>query len=167
MNWMRWKVSTALKGDLTMRWRALLVVLTAAGALTPMSAVSASGGQTFSTDLTGAAEVTAEGVPNQGDLDGSGQATITINRGQGEICWSIQVENITLPALAAHIHVGPPTTTGPIVVTLSPPGADGASSGCASVDRELAKTIAKDPGAYYVNVHTTDFMAGAVRGQLG
>jgi hypothetical protein len=167
MNWMGWKGSTVLKGDLTMRWRTVLVVFAAVGTLTAMSAVSASGGKTFSTNLTGEAEVTAEGVPNQGDLDGSGQATITINRGQGEICWSIQVEGITLPAIAAHIHVGAPTTTGPVVVTLSAPGADGTSSGCASVGRELAKAIAKGPSAYYVNVHTTDYPAGALRGQLG
>ena len=81
--------------------------------------------------------------------------------------WNIEVEDITLPAIAAHIHVGPPTTTGAVVVTLSPPDADGASSGCTSVERELAKTIAKEPAAYYVNVHTTDYPAGALRGQLG
>lgn len=148
--------------------RFLLVSLTAVGTLLSMTPASAAdGGQTFTTNLTGEAEVTAEGVPNQGDLDGSGQATITINRGQGEICWSIEVEDITLPAIAAHIHVGPPTTTGAVVVTLSPPDADGASSGCTSVERELAKTIAKEPAAYYVNVHTTDYPAGALRGQLG
>ncbi len=141
---------------------AWIAVLTLVGA-----SASAAGGRTISVDLTGEAEVTAEGVPNQGDLDGSGTATITINRGQGEICWTIDVEDITLPAIAAHIHVGASTTTGPVVVTLTPPDEEGTSSGCTIVDRELAKAIAKNPDAYYVNVHTTDFPAGALRGQLG
>src|SRR5688500_19096715 len=98
---------------------------------------AAEGGRKFTTELTGEAEVTAAGVPNQGDLDGSGTATITLNSGQGEVCWEISVSDITLPAAAAHIHVGPATTTGPVVVPLSAPDAAGVSSGCISADRDL------------------------------
>jgi hypothetical protein len=36
-------------------------------------------GQPFSTALTGAEEVNAQGTPNQGDPDGSGQADLTFN----------------------------------------------------------------------------------------
>lgn len=124
------------------------------------------GGRPLSASLTGAAEVTAGGVPNQGDLDGVGSAEITLNQGQGEICYEITVSDITLPAAAAHIHVGPATTTGPVVVGLSAPDASGVSSGCVSADPALIKAIRQNPDAYYVNVHTSDFPAGAVRGQL-
>lgn len=117
--------------------------------------------QRFTTSLSGAAE-----VPGPADPDGSGTATITINRGLTEVCWTISVSGITLPAIAAHIHVAPAGVAGPVVVPLTPPDAAGNSSGCATVDRDLAKAIAKDPAAYYVNVHTTDFPAGALRGQL-
>ena len=120
------------------------------------------GGQPFHTTLEGENE-----VPVTGDLDGTGSASLTLNRGTGEVCWDISVQGITLPALAAHIHVAPVGVPGPIVVTLSPPGADGTSSGCTTADRDLVKAIAKDPSAYYVNVHTVDFPAGALRGQLG
>jgi hypothetical protein len=123
--------------------------------------IAHAGGQSFSADLAGANEVPP------GDPDGIGSATITINRGQSEICWSISVQGITLPATAAHIHVGPPGVAGPIVVPLSAPDATGEASGCATVDRDLAKAIAKDPAAYYVNVHNVDFPTGAARGQLG
>ena len=129
------------------------------------SAVSA-GGRPFSTTLTGEAEVTAAGVPNQGDLDGEGTAHITLNQGQGEVCFELNVSGITLPAIGAHIHVGASTTTGPVVVGLTPPDADGHSSGCVSADADLIKAIRQNPENYYVNVHTTDFMPGAVRGQL-
>ena len=127
----------------------------------------AAGGRPFSTTLTGEAEVTAAGVPNQCDLDGEGTAHITLNQGEGEVCFEINVSGITLPAIGAHIHVGASTTTGPVVVGLTPPDADGSSSGCVSADPELIKAIRQNPEAYYVNVHTTDYPAGAVRGQLG
>jgi hypothetical protein len=128
-------------------------------------AVSA-GGRPFSTELTGEAEVTAAGVPNQGDLDGEGTAHITLNQGQGEVCFDLHVSGITLPATAAHIHVGASTTTGPVVVGLAAPDANGNASGCVSADPELIKAIRQNPENYYVNVHNSDFQPGALRGQL-
>jgi hypothetical protein len=119
------------------------------------------GGRPLTATLTGAAE-----VPGPGDPDGTGSAVITLNQGQGEVCWEISVSNITLPATAAHIHVAPVGVAGPVVVPLSAPEASGFSSGCANADQDLIKAIRQNPEAYYVNVHTTDFPAGAVRGQL-
>jgi hypothetical protein len=119
------------------------------------------GGRPFSTELTGAAE-----VPDPGDPDGSGTATITVNPGQEEVCWTIEAEGIELPALSAHIHERTVGVAGDVVVTLTPPDASGFSSGCTTVERDVALDILKNPENYYVNVHTTDFMAGAIRGQL-
>jgi hypothetical protein len=116
-------------------------------------------GRLFTVNLTGEAEVTATGVPNQGDLDGSGTATLSINPGTGEVCWTIETEEID-PIIAAHIHVAPSTTTGPVVVPLN------ADTGCTTVSRELALQIITDPTSYYVNVHTGTYPAGALRGQL-
>jgi hypothetical protein len=149
-----------------MRKVILLVLMLVALFAIVGSAAAEDGGRKFSTTLTGEAEVTAGGVPNQGDLDGIGTATITLNHGQGEVCWEIEVSDITLPASAAHIHVAPSTTTGPVVVGLSAPDADGSASGCTSADQGLIKAIIQNPEAYYVNVHTSDFPAGALRGQL-
>jgi 5'-nucleotidase len=106
-------------------------------------------------------------VPGPGDPDGTGSAKITLNEGRGQVCWDITVAGITLPAAAAHIHEGVVGQAGDIVVTLSPPGANGKSSGCRSgVNRALIKDITENQQNYYVNVHTSDFPAGAVRGQL-
>ena len=142
------------------RFLAIVVVL-GVGLFWTASPVAAAAGRPLSTTLTGAAE-----VPGPADPDGSGTALITVNAGLGEVCWSIHVEGITLPAIAAHIHVGSPDVAGPVVVTLSPPDANGDASGCTAVDRALALAIVRSPSDYYVNVHTTDFPAGALRGQL-
>ena len=131
-----------------------------------LASIAADSGRQFTTTLTGAAEVNAQGVPNQGDLDGIGTATITLNYGQGTICWEISVSGITLPATAAHIHEAPVTAPGPVVVPLSAPDASGFSSGCTTADRELIKDIIQHPEEYYVNVHNAHYQSGALRGQL-
>lgn len=118
------------------------------------------GGRPLTTALTGVEE-----VPGPGDTDGSGSADITLNHGQGQVCWELQVHDIAT-ATAAHIHRGAAGEAGPVVVSLSAP-AQGSSEGCADVDRELIKAILQEPQGYYVNVHNAEFPDGAVRGQLG
>jgi hypothetical protein len=141
---------------------AALVALALAGAASAAKLDGADrGGRPLSTTLTGTAE-----VPGPGDEDGSGTAKITVNPGQEEVCWELFVEDITLPATGAHIHEGAVGEAGDVVVHLTPPDASGVSSGCITVERELALDILKNPENYYVNVHTTDFPDGAVRGQL-
>ncbi|HZC84088.1 MAG TPA: CHRD domain-containing protein [Rubrobacter sp.] len=153
-----------------MKGRRLLLslVLAAVVALVLAGAASAArldvadhGGRSFSTELTGAAE-----VPGPGDPEGSGTATITVNPGQEEVCWTIEAEGIQLPATGAHIHEGAVGEAGDVVVPLTPPDESGFSSGCAEVSREVALDILKNPENYYINVHTTDFPNGAIRGQL-
>ena len=109
--------------------------------------------------LTGAAE-----VPGPGDNDGSGTATLTLNPEKGEVCYELHVAKLQ-EATAAHIHTGAMGKEGPVAVGLEPPKA-GAATGCKSADPSVIRTIMQNPENYYVNVHTTDFPKGAVRGQL-
>jgi len=119
------------------------------------------GGRPITVEMTGAAE-----RPGPGDPDGSGTASFTFNQGQGEVCFWLSVEDILLPASAAHIHIAPPTDPGPVVIGLAAPDANGLASGCVSADPELIKAIRKNPGNYYVNVHNSEYPGGAVRAQL-
>ena len=144
----------------------LHIVLIALTVLSLTSIAAKDGLFRFTTTLTGEAEVNAQGVPNQGDLDGKGLATITINFGAGTLCWEISVSGITLPASAAHVHEAPAGVNGPVVVGLSAPDAKGFASGCTSVSRDVLKGIIQHPEEYYVNVHNSDFPGGALRGQL-
>lgn len=118
-------------------------------------------GRKVSASLTGAAE-----IPGPGDTDGSGSVEIKLNQGQGEVCFELKVSNIAT-ATAAHIHEAPTGQAGPVVVTLSPPPANGSSSNCVKdVSEELIKKIRQNPENFYVNVHNAEFPNGAVRGQL-
>jgi len=117
---------------------------------------------TLNATLTGAAE-----VPGPGDPDAAGTAVITLNDDTNEVCWQISVTNITLPAIAAHIHPGATGVAGNPLVSLSAPDASGAASGCVEAEDSDVNDIIANPGQFYVNVHTTDFTGGAMRGQLG
>lgn len=108
----------------------------------------------------------AEEVPSPGDPDGMGTSTVTLNSDSGQASFTINVSNITLPAAAAHIHEGAKGVAGGVVVPLTAPDANGATSGSAAVDAALMQRMMDNPAGFYVNVHTTDFPGGAVRGQL-
>lgn len=104
---------------------------------------------------------------------GGGSGFFSFTTTGSQLCYTLEVRNLTVAPFAAHIHIGPREVAGPIVVGLAtPPGATGTSSACitAVVGGDLTPTelaaIASDPRAYYVNVHTTTFPGGEVRGQL-
>jgi len=118
--------------------------------------------------LLGGNEVSDEGDASVGDTDGRGSASILINSAQGTLCFGITVSGVSTPN-AAHIHQNVAGANGAIVVGLTAPttGNPGASSGCISgVAAPLLNNIKKNPSLFYVNVHTADFPAGAIRGQL-
>lgn len=142
----------------TARFAVLAIAATSAAALVAPVGASA-GGRPLSTELLGANEVQAA------DPDGSGTAMIWVNSGKNEVCYELEVANLD-PVVGAHIHSAPAGINGPIVVPLAAP-VSGLSSGCAEVDAELATAIRKAPQVFYVNVHTTVYPAGAIRGQLG
>jgi CHRD domain len=135
------------------------IVPAPAGACPKTLLTATSGGQAFQVALTGEAE------SPPGDPVGTGTATVRLRAGQGQLCFQLKATNLP-PAAAAHVHHGDAGSSGPVVVPLATPNAAGESSGCTNAARTIVKAILADPASYYVNVHTADFPAGAVRGQL-
>ena len=115
-------------------------------------------GDQFRTHLTGANE------PGGGDPDGAGLARLEINDTTNTICTDLEIRQIGT-VTAAHIHRGAAGVNGPPVVTLDAPD-DNDSDDCDQVADALVDEIRNNPGGFYVNVHTTDFPNGAIRGQL-
>src|SRR5882672_1642318 len=126
----------------------------------PKTLLATTGGVAFDITLTGETETPA------GDPVANGTATIRLRLGQAQACFKIAAKNLPSASIGAHIHSGAAGTAGPVVVPLGTPGADGTSGGCATTTRPLVAAILKDPGSYYVNVHTNENPAGAIRGQL-
>jgi hypothetical protein len=97
----------------------------------------------------------------------SGAAVLRIRPAAGLVCYRLQAANVTLPTVAAHIHKGAAGSNGPVVVPFTAPGADGTSSGCATATAAVIADILANRAGYYVNVHTKEHPAGAIRAQLG
>jgi hypothetical protein len=108
------------------------------------------------------------------DLDGVGTAAVTIDIVKpdlpdgAEVCWDLSYSGITTPPLQAHIHAGGPGVNGVIIIPFQPFSNLGTSTatGCVAVSPPVAQQILDNPSNFYVNVHTSDFQSGAIRGQL-
>ena len=143
-------------------YRALLIVagaaLAVAGCETVEEEINEDVGNRFSAQLSGASEVPPA------DPDGAGMARISVNDATNRVCTDLEVRMIGT-VTAAHIHRGVAGTNGPPVIVLDPPD-DNDSDDCDTADDALVDEIRRNPAGFYVNVHTTDYPNGAIRGQI-
>jgi hypothetical protein len=131
---------------------------------------------TFNISANGAKEVTAGGVPNQGDPDGLASGSLTLDNGTGSgttgfATFSITLSNIDLTTLSGHhIHNAPSSTTGGIVLDFGDP--DNIRSGSilsgtiSNLNAATITSIFSNPSNFYYNMHNGAFPGGAVRDQL-
>jgi CHRD domain len=121
-------------------------------------------GQLTGTSSSAAGTVIALDLKGTSEPNASGSAVLRFLNGQ--VCYRLVARSVTLPTTAAHIHKGAAGTNGPVVVPFDAPGADGTSSGCATAAQSLIDDILANRSGYYVNVHTKEHPAGAIRAQL-
>lgn len=106
--------------------------------------------------------------PGPGPNKGSGAARIRSASEIDTVCYKLTFENIG-KATAAHIHEGESGQTGDVVVdffsgtTERPSPQDGCIR---QVPAGLIESMQSHPQSYYVDVHTSDFPDGAIRGQM-
>ena len=110
-----------------------------------------------------------------GDKDGSGVAVLRLDLDNQRICYDIVVRNIGRPVEpapgigSAHIHTA---LTGGVFVNLRTDFRSAGTNtyiatGCVSATTADIQAILDNPDLYYVNVHTAEFPAGAIQGNLG
>ena len=139
------------------------------------------------TNLVGVEEVSADANKKgmlAGDANARGHATVFGIDGEqnaNTLCYAIVVEG-KLAELnqapgngrAAHIHEGARGSDGPVVANLAWPQ-NGQAGDCISEATEgkfptkeagIVQRILKNPQNFYVNLHNSEFPAGAIRGQL-
>lgn len=114
--------------------------------------------QLYSASLRGASEV------QPGDLNGSGTAIVAV--AGDRVIYDVRVGGLSTAVIAAHIHRAAAGVNGPVVIDFNPTFAAGVAKGSVAVAADLADAIRQNPAGFYVNVHTTEFRAGAIRGQL-
>jgi hypothetical protein len=143
-----------------MRYRVLAVVAVVLGVALPAAALAgrSAGVSTLKASMRGSGE-----VGTKGSRTGSGSAVVKLYRSTGKACWTLSVKGLD-KTLSAHVHKASKKKTGPVVIPL---GARFAKKGCVTgLKAKTIDAIVRNPGAYYVNVHTKQYLNGAIRGQL-
>lgn len=105
-----------------------------------------------------------------------GTVTVTYDSVLGTLTYEGSYSDLTTPSLFGHIHTGPVDGTGPVVVPFEPFPEGTTSAGFGGVARDadvtggltaVAQVAAQiEAGNAYVNVHSVQFPAGELRGQL-
>jgi hypothetical protein len=100
-------------------------------------------------------------TPSGTASDTSGTATFTLDATAKTIAYTLTVNNLTGPPIAAHIHRGAPGVAGPVIVPLDEAALTGTTPALSDSDLQAFLT-----GQTYVNVHTTANPSGEIRAQI-
>lgn len=131
----------------------------ASGNTVNKATVAALPSRLYRVTMTGAAE-TRRGVPG-----GSAHAAVALQGGSLHVCWEFsQLKGFTHPTYA-HVHQARSGAAGYAVIPLSV-GNTFLSKGCAGTTAALIKAIEANPRGFYVDIHSTKYILGAVRAQL-
>lgn len=137
-----------------------LLAIGLAGCATVEEVVAEAVAETKRASLTG-----AEVVGGRGDTDGYAKAELTVADELNQVCYDLNdvrgIGNIT----SAAIYRGVKGSTGRIVVRMRAAN-EGGWKNCVGRTEWLEDSLERSVGAYYIQVNTSDFPNGAIRGQF-
>jgi hypothetical protein len=126
--------------------------------------LSSTGGVSFIGDMTGARE-----APGPGHPTATGSFALSINEARDRLTYAIATTGLPSPN-NFHIHGpdGPAGVTSGIFIDLGTAAdfVNGNARGTVSISPQQAAAIIAHPSDFYVNIHTLELPAGAIRGQL-
>lgn len=165
----RTDVRRALAGPAALAAIALALGLLALHALRPDArGAAAQAGLLLGAALDGAAEVPPVTTA------ATGEAALVVDPDGTTVRFVVTVARIQ-GITAAHLHLGAADAVGPPIATLYDASGAEAPGGPFDADHPISGTLTLSPthvlalvaGDVYVNVHTNDHPAGAIRGQIG
>jgi hypothetical protein len=174
-------------------YRAILTGLLVAVAGAAAPAMSRSGTEEFRSVLSGFNEVGALNAETGAILsEGTGTLELKLDRSSQTLTFTLKYQNLSAAVTQAHIHFGKVHTPGGVMVffcsnlptapagTQPCPANGGTVTGTLTAANLLAVAGQNVPAGNfdaiadalvndtaYVNVHTTNFPAGEIRGQIG
>jgi hypothetical protein len=131
-----------------------------AGCATVEEAVVEAVADTHRASLTG-----AEIVSSSGDQDGSARAEVSIANTLDQICYDINSIRNIADITSVSINRGLRGQTGPAVLNFNRAN-EGGWKNCVKRSEWLEDSLEWKPGNYYVQISTTEYPRGAIRGQL-
>lgn len=154
-HWSADMIDRVAKKGLFMRKTALnAVALACIANMALVSPAGAAGAQTLVSTLDGAS------VPDGGDPNGEGSFQATVNTNSNTICYQLRTSNLS-QRIKAHIHEGAAGEPGRPVIDIELD-----DDNCTTVSEALLTDMLDNPANYYVDVLTTQYRQGAIRGQL-
>jgi len=107
----------------------------------------------------------AEVVSSRGDRDGFAKAQLSISNELDQICYDVGDIRGLAPITSLTINRAPRGRVGPAVLRVERAN-EGVWKNCVKRSEWLERTIEYSPGAFYVQISTTEFPNGAIRGQF-
>jgi hypothetical protein len=138
---------------------ALSGALATAGCATLEEAVVEQLAETYNADLTGAQ------VVGTGDADGHARAEVTVADNLDEFCYDVNNIHGLAAITSINLHHGAAGTNGPVVFNMKAAN-EGVWRGCSEPGEWLQEAVEDRFTSYYVQINTTEFPNGAIRGQL-
>lgn len=152
---------------------AMFVGVVGVVALLSVSSAGALRNATLYTRMTGAQE-----RPTPVNTPGVGTAVVNVDADNQTICVSYNFSRLLAPAIDGHIHEAPPNAAGPVRVPF--PGVPNSTSGGASfcsgpanwrlaagdTPTAFLDRLTENPQNFYVNIHSSLFPGGEIRGNL-
>jgi hypothetical protein len=104
-------------------------------------------------------------VPGPGEIGASASAVVSV--GHGEVCYTVTIGSLSGTIQEIALYQGAAGQAGPEVLRLTPsPIGIYQLKACAPCDAALARAIGRNPSAYYIQIRTSLYPGGALRGQL-
>lgn len=131
----------------------------------------------FTASLTGAQETPPVTTP------ATGSATLTLNTATNQWTMSVTFAGLTTPTVMAHIHRAPAGVAGPVIIGLDGMALGGGQPAWSLIPLGVTSFSTPSPAAapfafppdelddlragnLYVNIHSSQFPGGEIRGQL-